>query len=403
MRDLLYLDTARVGQISPSAHRALNDYFRLNAESHFPLYFEDFFGNGGNLPESEIAQYEGLECWQGIAELKTKIAEMFNATAVKRLAVCKIFSTHEVRCRPNVSALSQRINHRSFLASLSGYLLEESVPNPSCKITQVKVSEHRFEHGMSWHEICDQMCCQYQKYHCDGLFVPLVNNLGVHLPVQDLALRIRNHSQIRFVCVDIAQAINHVHLNASEDYFDFAIGGSHKWLRSHLPLGIGLTGNSNSRRFIEQSFIRWSQVGILDDPILNFTTSQRGARSEFGETINATPMIACAGAIADRNNELTPAFDGERYLADRTRLESTFNRLGLKLMETDHPFWSNIMIFESANDYEDQPKLLHHGLKKMGVATSLVDQQLRVSLPSNGLTDRHLDKLSSLASKGMKQ
>ena len=75
MPSTLYLDAARMGQMTPSAQWALQDFVRVAGEEGCTLYFERFFRDGFSAwPANYQHQYSGLRFWGGVAELKAALA-----------------------------------------------------------------------------------------------------------------------------------------------------------------------------------------------------------------------------------------------------------------------------------------------------------------------------------------
>src|SRR5262245_54562705 len=70
----LYLDTARLGRMTPRAQRAHLDFTRLAGEEGGSLFFERFLRCGVEAwPESSRAAYAGLSDWRGVAALKSSL------------------------------------------------------------------------------------------------------------------------------------------------------------------------------------------------------------------------------------------------------------------------------------------------------------------------------------------
>lgn len=83
---MLYLDTARLGQTSPSALETLLDFFRLTAEQPSSLYTDRFLAEGIEAaPDSWIDRFPGLKRWRGIAELKKKVLSAADARVGTKL------------------------------------------------------------------------------------------------------------------------------------------------------------------------------------------------------------------------------------------------------------------------------------------------------------------------------
>ena len=80
MATRLYLDTARMGQMSPGAQRAQIDFIRLAGEEAGSLHFDEFLRNGFPAwPPSLQDRYPALQSWGGIGTLKKDLKQLAGA------------------------------------------------------------------------------------------------------------------------------------------------------------------------------------------------------------------------------------------------------------------------------------------------------------------------------------
>jgi len=76
----LYLDTARLGRMCPTAVRAEQDFAKLVSQLGSSLYFERFLVEGFSaLPDCYQIECPTLGCWKGIERLKRDFAQFVNA------------------------------------------------------------------------------------------------------------------------------------------------------------------------------------------------------------------------------------------------------------------------------------------------------------------------------------
>lgn len=88
MPKLLYLDTARLGQMSPRARRASVDFARFASEYGAPLYWSDFLRHGASVwPDSIRAEYAGLSDWNGVSPLKERLRRLAQAHATSDVLI----------------------------------------------------------------------------------------------------------------------------------------------------------------------------------------------------------------------------------------------------------------------------------------------------------------------------
>ncbi len=75
----LYLDTARLGLMSPSAQLAARDFARLAGEGVSTLYFQRFLQVGFDGLEPRLRrELPGLALWTGVAGLQNAIRRLVN-------------------------------------------------------------------------------------------------------------------------------------------------------------------------------------------------------------------------------------------------------------------------------------------------------------------------------------
>ncbi|WP_410972008.1 hypothetical protein, partial [Salmonella sp. SAL4445] len=73
----LYLDTARLGRMSPGAASAHRDFVALAGDEGGGLYFDRFLTEGlAACPTPFATRYPGLAGWQGIAGLKANLRSL---------------------------------------------------------------------------------------------------------------------------------------------------------------------------------------------------------------------------------------------------------------------------------------------------------------------------------------
>ena len=87
MSELLYLDTARLGQLSPRACRASVDFARFASEHGASLYLTDFLRHGFQvLPPAICDSYPGIAGWAGVASLKDSLRLLSRAAMLSSVS-----------------------------------------------------------------------------------------------------------------------------------------------------------------------------------------------------------------------------------------------------------------------------------------------------------------------------
>ena len=323
MSQVLYLDTARLGQISPSAKRALQGALEFSKAYGASAYFDSLLFDGANKL-SGFHDFEGLDCWHGIDQFKLQIKRQFfgiesgevilaNRTAsLMSLAAKMLFA----RCR---NVLVTDLNWNSYNS-----ILDATKPNQNCRVTEVRLKDLILNQKASIEQVTETISKAYCQNECDGLFLPAVCNHGIRLPIFSIVASIKEKSRLRFSAVDAAQAINHSDVSWADGTVDFVFGGTHKWLRSFEPMAFAYYGQKGSSSFVRNTVIRELQNNPLADPLTRISQS---AASHVEETVNLCPLFAAAGALRDVKSEL----DGGRAAEIRSMVQDAANKTGWTL------------------------------------------------------------------------
>lgn len=296
MSETLYLDTARLGLMSPSAQRLQTAFARYAGDPHGLLYFGEFLRLGSSgLPSGLTSQVSDLSAWRGIDDLADSIRRLTRAregadvhfasrsTSLMKLAAnrlvasCQRVLTTDSLWSPYRRLLvrtSRRSGRAIFVASLRDAALNNEEPSDA---------------------LAEIVCDASVQYRCDGLVLPLLDHRGVSLPINQIVGGLtRLGRRPRYVVVDASQALGHIPINFESLACDLLIAGAHKWLGGYQPLGIGL-----SRASAEHSF----RDSFVNDPLFRLTQEAAGlATVRHGETAAVLPLLTAAGALADLEN-----------------------------------------------------------------------------------------------------
>ena len=309
MPPLLYLDTARLGQMTPAAKDAQLDFVRLSAEEPSSLYFEEFLRDGFSAwPSSYQDRFPGLRTWTGVSGLKQSLGRLANAPADWQVCLASR-SLSLVRL---ASSCMFRVCRNVLATDLSWPTYEQAIEAKARltgnRITTIPLRDDILNRGWTVDDVATYLTNAFIEHQCDGLFLPAVDHLGIRLPLRKIVEQIRKRSELRFTFIDAAQAFCHVPLDDCLAVADFIVAGSHKWMGAYLPTGIGLFGQRPTRRMIEHLVRRSGQSGGIVDPLLHFTEQlDAGTLDGHSETANLTSLFACGGAAFDRTVELSAA------------------------------------------------------------------------------------------------
>lgn len=311
----LYLDTARLGQMSPAARDTYLDFVRLTAEEPSSLYFEKFLQQGFHAwPDSYRNRFPALESWQGVAGLKQSLARLVGqprdcrvllanrSAQLMKLAARLLFR----RCRNVLVTDFNWPSYQSFLCA--------EATRTGNTITTVPVRETLLRGAMTKDELVSFVAGKCSQARCDGLFLPAVSNLGVQFPIREIVQAVEGNTQLRFTVVDAAQAFCHVPATSYAES-DLIIAGCHKWLAAYQTMGMAFCPRERSQSFIERALRRMVDSFQIDDPLLRFTEQlETGRLDGYSETTNISPLFSCCGAV-----EMVPASDAEQAKQLRLR------------------------------------------------------------------------------------
>ena len=210
MSDLLYLDTARLGRMSPAAQRAERALVTLAAEEGNSAYFERFVRHGSSAcPLAAEGRYAGLEQWAGVGELKQSLR-----TLAGHRPDLPVLLAHRSAQLMKLAAQALFDSCRSVLVTDLGWpgyhaILDREARRANRSVTLVEVRAAALCGQLCEAELIDRLCAAFRRARCDGLFLSAVSNWGVRLPVERIVRRLEAAHRIGFVVVDGAGVLPH--------------------------------------------------------------------------------------------------------------------------------------------------------------------------------------------------
>lgn len=389
---VLYLDTARLGQTSPSALQAQIDFSRLTAEQPSSLYTDRFLQSGiKDAPSDWQERFPGLSNWHGVTELLQAIKAVAGApddhevvvasrsTALMRSAVYSMFRL----CR---NVLTTDFAWPAYRAELC-----DAAAKSNNRITYVECREDAFAETISQIGLADRIASAYGRNKCDGLFLPLIDNLGFKLPIGEIISRINANHSPRFILIDGAQTLGHLPDVNCHDLCDVFLAGSHKWIRAGVPLGIATFGQPRSRDLLSKAF-------NSDDPLSCFVSSlSTGQLERYSETVNVVPLLACRAASAD-----IPVDVGIRQqrwtdqLENRNKIASIAELAGWRPLLHEPESRSGILQLRPRASFANctNGECLRATLADCGIAASTYpDASIRLSMPQVPLDTAEMNQI----------
>ncbi len=383
--------------MSPRACRASIDFARLACEHGSTLYSDDFFRFGSSsLPDASSDRYPGLSDWHGPEQLSRQLSQLMEFPPQHPI----LFASRSASLMKCAAKLLFRRCRNVLITDLTwpAYerILRREQRRTGNRIHKVAVRRLMLQGRLAPSELIERLAEQFVSLHCDGLFLPLVDNLGLHLPAPEIVSRIRSQSELRFCVIDGAQAFRHVPLELDLDYCDFMVAGCHKWLCAHNPMGLGILGRNSSRDYITASIARWLKDGTVDDPLMVYSQELiTGEHFPFGETAPILPLLTANAAAVDALKSAT-----EMSLeATRRDVIECVRQAGWTVVSPESDYASRILLIRPEHVHRSPATASHHLRRQLlehQIAATTYDGSLvRLALPRSVLQSGALDHLRS--------
>jgi Aminotransferase class-V len=391
--ETLYLDTARLGRMSAGARRAHRDFADLAADEGGSVCFERFLRLGAEYTTSDMpSRYPGLATWGGIEALRTSLRNL----AGNRPDLPVLLTNRSAQLMKLAARLLYDVCRRVLVTDL-GWPAYHDILAAECRrmngaVHTVAVREAILHDRVGEDELVERVCREYSRYHCDGLFLTTVNNIGVRLPVERIVRTLEAAHDVWFIVLDGAQDFCHVTADLRNEYCDLYVTGSHKWLGAHHPMGLGFYGRRRSRGVIEAAVAEMLKDGDLDDPLLHFAKQlESDCLDGHSETVNLAPLFSCHGAATDAAAVNRPTrFANVNQAADAVR------GTGWEPVLPDAAFRSGVLLLQAERPLVRQadPATLRSTFHDKGVDLTAYDNGLiRLSMPDLPWQSDQLDAL----------
>lgn len=386
----LYLDSARLGQLSPHARRALDDFLDFVGTTPTHPHLIQWLRSGAALPNGVGT----LSRWRGIEAFEQSIAGMFGAPECSRVFIS---SRSVTLIRLGLQLLFKRCRRCLTVDTCWPRYLQELHRASAEKSDSVFVKSYRrsvFERGVSIEAFCENLCLVYCSEGCDGLFLPAVDHMGTRIPVARIVRTIREFGgEILFVVVDAAQALGHVPLDDDCKVADFLVAGTHKWLGSYSTLGIGVAPQLTGSAAIEVNIQQALRDSFTDDGLLAFIEQLRGTAGVQSETVNLCPLISAFGA---QDNSRQPTVDSiTAQLRNARRVIRIAERAGWYAELPENEYRCGILLLRLPKQQQQiSASQLQQIFADRSVSLTAYDRGLvRLSLPVEPLDANALERL----------
>ncbi len=389
----LYLDTARLGLLTPSARQIQIDFAHLTSEEAGSLYLEHFLRGGFSAwPHSLQERYPSLRHWQGVTSLQGDFSQLTGSSIDAGLLLAQ---RSAVLLKLAAQLLRQRCRH-ILTTDLSWPCYQQSLHRQTflngCGLTQLPLRRFLFETQADHRIIAARIIRTYLRNGCDGLFLPAVNHQGIRLPIPLIVQQLRQQAPVRFVVIDGAQALGHIPIDFQDQWGDLFLAGCHKWLGAYHPLGLMFYGHSPVASELREDIQAIIGQRSLDDPLLRFTQQLTERRvSRWGETVGLLPLLTAQAALVDcRERQQHPLCSLTIQWRNAERLIPIAQQFGWSALEPASDVRSGILLLQanSASWRRLAPQEWRERFHQVGMAVTAYRQGIvRISLPCETWTD----------------
>lgn len=391
----IYLDTARLGKVSPTAMAIQTDYLRFSAEQGSSHALRDLLTAGGQAwPKYWQRSYPLLAKWRGISQFKERLRKIVgakdssNVILANRPHALMLLAAH-LLVRSSTCILTTDLAWPPFQKTLS-----QVAEKFGRRIVRVRL-RHLIQGGGDADAITQMISKAYQLASATALFLPAITHDGIQLPLGQIAERIRKERELRFFVVDGAQHLAHGVTTISEMHCDYYLAGTHKWLRSLYPLGVAIYAHRGSNDLIVTTRDELRSLGILNDPLVFFASQLEGQKcDEVTETINLSALLSAYGATLDAK----PAEERKNLfsvqLASAVAAGERAKNHGWRVRHLSDDLRSGIqMLRPPATWTSDFTELQRHFEQSGIVATTYQNGTVRLSFPQSALAQDALDTI----------
>lgn len=382
----LYLDTARLGCMKPSAGLAVRDFARLASRGCADLYGIKFLKEGFRGVNDRVRdRYPGVRHWEGIESFKKSLCQFANVPANSK---CLLSSRSSNLMRIAAKAMTRRCRR---VLTLDLYwepfqaIAQRAFRRANIDVSALRLRSDAVAAGMSATEVTTVIVAEYFARDCDGILLPTVSHDGIRLPVDKILRAIKTVRPETFAIVDGAQAFAHVGTDIGIATSDMFLCGAHKWLGAGMPLGIA---------FVTETIRALYATSTITDPLAKFVEGVEHGTETGNETVNVWPLFACYGALQDA---------GDEVLTENAFKERRWNSAQLRASLSDTPWEAQKLHPELSSGIEVfRPRRLSCGdyfsirsrLGERGVAASIYSgPRIRISMPGTPLSATAIERV----------
>lgn len=385
MQSPIYLDTARFGLILPECAEMLREFASLlEAEGQFPLFDLFLYQGSEHWPDRLKSRFPMIARWQGLSELKRSILSLTGVTSPSTVLLASA-SRHLARVAfQQLSLRCERV-----LCSDADWpefqdMLRVQMAQCGGCLYSARLDDHRFpteNKGAREH----QLARSFRNHECDGALITAVAAEGLTTNITSFLDLVSCSTAERNIIVDGSQQAGHIPIELGPRFSGCYLSGTHKWLRSGVPLSFGVFVHDGETTTCHRRIRNAIRLSLVDDPLL-LQTSEVGLESPR-QTMRLEPLIAGYIAIT-----LALEQDVQKRLEIRKQNASQICEI-LTNLPLELSFCCSNGIVELRLDGSQISALeIQRHFAGEGIVLSVCgEQRLRISCPSAAFTDDEVE------------
>lgn len=217
------------------------------------------------------------------------------------------------------------------------------------------------------------------------------------LPITKIVEELRRVGVRPFVLVDAAQALSHVDLGNLSGIADFLVTGTHKWVGSYFPLGVGIACNPYSQTWISNCIRSMVSAASVDDGLLRFIVEiENNIDSQRPETTNIGPLFSGCDALRNAPNS-KDSLPIRKFNADAIAA-NVESRGWLTLRPTDSLRTGTLLLQSVSPDVRSMsPERLAEQFSRSGIQLTAYQQGIvRMAMPDSEFDSDQLVEIADV-------
>ena len=296
-----YLDTARLGLITPSAAARHRNLLRFAAIHGASVEIDALLAAGGaGLSPAVAAEFPELARFPGVAGLRHKLSAALGPGDSRSVLLATTSAVHVRVAASLLFGSCERVLTTDLSWPPFRRTLGRAASREGRELSTLPVRKLLARERPTPSQLADHLRDQFRRRGCDGLFLTAVSHDGLRLPAAETVATVRGNGSLKFAVLDGAQEFGQVDHRATVAAGDLYLTGGHKWLGGFVPLSVAVYGRARSAGRVERVVADGLDAGTFDDPLTRLAwAGDGGVRVSAESTANVAALFACDGALDD--------------------------------------------------------------------------------------------------------